>query len=147
MKLFVFHPILMKLVEIVVHMGNYNFTSKSDEKQKSFINSPFFCSEFQSVSRIVKIVHSGQVIWRKEKFQKNIVVILLLLIGALFFVLLFPFIAHCGNISAISSLVIKLISSPKTRKTTKPLEKYNSILLVHTCASPNQLFSILKSVE
>ena len=26
---------------------------------KSFINSPFFCSEFQSVSRIVKIVHSG----------------------------------------------------------------------------------------
>ena len=32
--------------------------SKSDEKQKSFINSTFFCSEFQSVSRIVKIVHS-----------------------------------------------------------------------------------------
>ena len=32
--------------------------SKSDEIQKSFINSPFFCSEFQSVSRIVKIVHS-----------------------------------------------------------------------------------------
>ena len=31
---------------------------KSDEKQKSFINSPFFCSEFQSVSRIAKIVHS-----------------------------------------------------------------------------------------
>ena len=28
-----------------------------DEK-KSFINSPFFCSEFQSVSRIVKIIHS-----------------------------------------------------------------------------------------
>ena len=34
---------------------------KSDEKQKSLINSPFFCSEFQSVSRIVKIVHSGLV--------------------------------------------------------------------------------------
>ena len=27
-------------------------------KTKSFINSPFFCSEFQSISRIVKIVHS-----------------------------------------------------------------------------------------
>ena len=41
---FVFHPILMKLGEIVVHMDNYNFTqgsSKSDEKQKSFINSLF----------------------------------------------------------------------------------------------------------
>ena len=33
-------------------------SSKSDEKQKSLINSPFFCSEFQIVSRIVKIVHS-----------------------------------------------------------------------------------------
>ena len=31
-------------------------TTKLDEKQKSLINSPFFCSEFQSVSRIVKIV-------------------------------------------------------------------------------------------
>ena len=29
-----------------------------DEKQKSFINSPFFCSEFQSFSAIVKIIHS-----------------------------------------------------------------------------------------
>ena len=29
-----------------------------DEKPKSFINRPFLCSEFQSVSRIVKIVHS-----------------------------------------------------------------------------------------
>ena len=55
----------MKVVEIVVHMHNNNFTkfqqvsAKSDEKQKkSFINSLFFCSEFQSVSRIVKIVHS-----------------------------------------------------------------------------------------
>ena len=61
-KTFVFHPILMKIGEIVVHMGIYNFAnflSKSDEKQKRFINSPFFCSEFQSVSRIVIIVHSG----------------------------------------------------------------------------------------
>ena len=30
----------------------HQVSSKSDEKQKSFINSPFFCSEFQSVSRI-----------------------------------------------------------------------------------------------
>ena len=36
----------------------HQVSSKSDEKQKSFINSPFFCSEFQSVSRIMKIVHS-----------------------------------------------------------------------------------------
>ena len=52
----------MKLGKIVVLMDNYNFnqvSSKSDEKQKSFNNSPFFCSEFQSVSRIVKIVHSA----------------------------------------------------------------------------------------
>ena len=37
----------------------HQVSSKSNEKQKSFINSPFFCSEFQCVSRIVKIVHSG----------------------------------------------------------------------------------------
>ena len=37
----------------------HQVSSKSDEKQKSFNYSPFFCSEFQSVSRIVKIVHSG----------------------------------------------------------------------------------------
>ena len=54
----------MKLGEIIVHMDNYNFTkfhqNQSDEKQKkSFINSPFFCFEFQSVSRIMKIVHSA----------------------------------------------------------------------------------------
>ena len=36
--------------------------SKSDSKQKCFINSPFFCSEFQTVSRIVKIVHSATVL-------------------------------------------------------------------------------------
>ena len=38
----------------------HQVSSKSDEKQKSFIINPFFCSEFQSVSRIVKIVHSGK---------------------------------------------------------------------------------------
>ena len=37
----------------------HQVSSKSDEKQKSFIKGPFFCSEFQSVSRIVKIVHSA----------------------------------------------------------------------------------------
>ena len=59
---YVFHPILMKLGEMVVHMDNYNFTKfhqNQMEKQKRFINSPFFSSEFQSVSRIVKIVHSA----------------------------------------------------------------------------------------
>ena len=39
----------------------HQVSSKSDEKQKRFINSQFFCSEFQSVSRIVKIVHSANV--------------------------------------------------------------------------------------
>ena len=52
----------MKLGEIVVHMGNYNFKLYQNQNQtknkKSFINNPFFCSEFESVSRIVKIVHS-----------------------------------------------------------------------------------------
>jgi len=33
-------------------------TSKADEKQKSFIDSQFFSSEFQSVGRIVKIAYS-----------------------------------------------------------------------------------------
>ena len=36
----------------------HQVASKSDEKQKSVINSPFFCSEFWSVSRIMKIIHS-----------------------------------------------------------------------------------------
>ena len=43
-------------------MGNYNFTKfhqNQTENKKSFFNSPFFCSEFQSVSRIMKIVHSA----------------------------------------------------------------------------------------
>ena len=48
----------MKLSEVVVIHVFYNFT-KFHQKQKSFINSPFFCSEFQSVSRIVKIIHSA----------------------------------------------------------------------------------------
>ena len=65
----VFHPILMKFGEIVVHtqwlLQLHQVSSKSDEKEKSFINSPFFCSEFQSVSRIVKIVYSalGRNMW------------------------------------------------------------------------------------
>ena len=48
---FVFHPILMKLGEIVAHMDNYNFTKfhqNQIKNKKSFINSPFFRSEFQS---------------------------------------------------------------------------------------------------
>ena len=51
----------MKLGDIIVHMGNYIFTKfhQNQMKKKSFINSPFFCSEFQSVSRIVKIIHSA----------------------------------------------------------------------------------------
>ena len=42
-----------------VYYKLHQVSSKPDEKQKSFINRPFFCSEFQSVSRIVKIVHRG----------------------------------------------------------------------------------------
>ena len=54
----------MKLGKIVVHMDNYNFTKfhqNQMKNKKSFINSLFFCSKFQSVSRIVKIVHSASV--------------------------------------------------------------------------------------
>ena len=43
----------------------HQFASKVNEKQKSFIYSPFFCSEFQTVSRIVKIVHSETLYTRK----------------------------------------------------------------------------------
>ena len=52
------------------------FSSKLDEKQKGFINSPFFCSEFQSVSRIVKIVHSAlRAFWSEhEKISYYIVI-------------------------------------------------------------------------
>ena len=52
----------MKLGEIVAHIDNYNFTKFHQNQMKntkSFINSQFFCSEFQSVSRIMKIVHSA----------------------------------------------------------------------------------------
>ena len=55
----------MQLGEIVVYMDNYNFTKVHQNQmktKKSFIDSPFFCSEFQSVSRIVKIVHSEALI-------------------------------------------------------------------------------------
>ena len=50
-------------IVIVVHVYTRRkhlpqISSKLDEKQRSFIDSPFFCSEFKSVSRIVKIVHS-----------------------------------------------------------------------------------------
>ena len=54
----------MKLGEFVVSypcvLQFHQVASKSDEKQKSFNSSPFFCSEFQSVGRIVKIVHSEE---------------------------------------------------------------------------------------
>ena len=50
----------------------HQVSTKSDEKQKSFINSPFFCSEFQSVSRIVKIVHSALGPLRLKKISKNV---------------------------------------------------------------------------
>ena len=36
----------------------HQVSSKLDERQKSFIFSNFFGSDFQSVGRIVKIVHS-----------------------------------------------------------------------------------------
>ena len=78
---FVFHPFLMKLGEVVVLVTHWplcvlqfhQVLSKSDEKQKGFINSPFFCSEFQMVSRIVKIVHSAKVyiFERSLKFINN----------------------------------------------------------------------------
>ena len=61
----VFHLILMKLGAVIVTqpcvvLQFHQVSTKSDEKRKSFINSPIFCTEFQqSVSRIVKIVHSG----------------------------------------------------------------------------------------
>ena len=59
---FVFHLILMKLGEVVVNHVYYNFTKFHQNRMKNkkrFINSPFFCSEFQTVSRTVKIVHSA----------------------------------------------------------------------------------------
>ena len=49
----------MKLGEVVVVLQFCQVSSKSDEKQKSFINCLFSSPEFQSVSRIVKIVHSA----------------------------------------------------------------------------------------
>ena len=55
----------MKLGEVVVTHMYYNI--KSGWKTKTFFNSPFFCSDFQSVSRIVKIAHSGSRI-RQQKY-------------------------------------------------------------------------------
>ena len=40
----------------------HQVSSKLDEKEKRFINSPFFCSEFQSVSRIMKIVQRALIL-------------------------------------------------------------------------------------
>ena len=39
-----------------------SFIKNQLENKNSFINGPFFCSEFQSVNRIVKIVHSAIVL-------------------------------------------------------------------------------------
>ena len=82
----------MKLGEIVVHMDNYNFTKFHQNRMKNkkrFINSAFFCSEFQSVSRIVKIVHSAlRSLWcevKKFVFQKSIDFILETSLIAYFF--------------------------------------------------------------
>ena len=61
-RTFFFHPILMKLGEIVLHNEYYNFTKFHQNQMKNkrgFFNSPFFCSEFQSVSSVVKIIHSA----------------------------------------------------------------------------------------
>ena len=52
----------MKHGEIVVLIGYYNFTKFHQNQMKNkkvFINNPFLCSEFQNVSRIVKIAHSA----------------------------------------------------------------------------------------
>ena len=46
---------------------------KLDEKQKSFINSPFFCSEFRSISSIMKIVHSARGLGPKIFFQSCLI--------------------------------------------------------------------------
>ena len=69
---FVFHLILIKLGEVVLKF--HQLSSKSDEKQKSFINGMFFCSEFQSVSRIVKFAHraiSKSISWWKFWIIRN----------------------------------------------------------------------------
>ena len=50
----------MKFGEVVATHVYYNFTKFHQNRmrnKKGFFNSPFFCSEFQSVSRIVKNVH------------------------------------------------------------------------------------------
>ena len=49
-----------KIEKCVVYYNFTKFHQNQMKNKKSFINSPFFCSEFQSVNRIVKIVHSEQ---------------------------------------------------------------------------------------
>ena len=45
---FVFYPILLKPGEVVVHMGNYNFTKlASDEKQKVLLIARFSVQNFK----------------------------------------------------------------------------------------------------
>ena len=51
----------MKLGEILVHIGIFNFTKfhqNQTKNKKVLLIACFFCSEFQSVSRIMKIIHS-----------------------------------------------------------------------------------------
>ena len=66
----------MKLSEVVVTypcvLKFHQVSLKSDEKQKSFIKSLFFCSEYQSVSRIVKIVHSAYIYYQYFNNLKKI---------------------------------------------------------------------------
>ena len=59
---FVFHLILTELGEVVVTHVYYSSTKLHQNRmknKKSVINSPLLCSEFHSVSRIVKFVHSA----------------------------------------------------------------------------------------
>ena len=56
--------LFMKLGEIVVHMDNYNFTKFHQNQMKNkkvLLIAYFSVSEFESVSRIVKIVHCALV--------------------------------------------------------------------------------------
>ena len=50
----------MLLIKLFCFSSDFEVTLNSDENQKSFFNSNFFCSEFQSVNRLVKIVHSAR---------------------------------------------------------------------------------------
>ena len=64
----------MKLGEVIADMRmgattSLTFMKIRIKKQKSFINSPFFCSEFQSVSRIMKVVRSECYVLPDPKFR------------------------------------------------------------------------------